>query len=79
MEYTYTVIYQLTEEGGTSAYVPALGVNTQGGSLEEARSMAKDLIQDQVETFVKTGKVVPQETERYEGEKVSVKVTVTVT
>ena len=79
IEYTYTVRYIPAEEGGYLAQVPALnGATTQGETLEEARAMVKDLIQGHIEALLKLGRPVPEETEVYQGEKLTVKLSVSV-
>jgi antitoxin HicB len=42
----YTVIYERAEEGGYYAHIPALEITTEGESLEEAREMARDAIEN---------------------------------
>ena len=77
MEYTYTVVYEPAEEGGYLAHVPTLnGATTHGQTLEEAREYAKDMIQGYIESLIKGGQAVPEETEPYEGERITVKVAV---
>jgi predicted RNase H-like HicB family nuclease len=42
---TYTVCFEAAEEGGYYAHVPALGITTEGETLKEAKSMARDAIE----------------------------------
>lgn len=59
----YTVIFQPAEEGGYNVTVPALpGCFTQGDSLEEARVMAREVIQLCVECLQEDGEKVPDDT-----------------
>jgi antitoxin HicB len=62
-EYQYTVIlYPEPDEGGYSVTVPALpGCVTQGETLEEAITMAKDAIHLYVETLRAEGEAIPEE------------------
>jgi antitoxin HicB len=62
-EYQYTVIlYPEPDEGGYSVTVPALpGCVTQGETLEEAITMAKDTIHLYVETLRAEGEAIPEE------------------
>lgn len=77
MEFTYTVIFEPAEEGGYIAQVPALDdATTQGETLEEARLWAKDLIEGVLETLIKLGRPLPQETGHRQGEKITVRVAV---
>ena len=64
-EYQYTIIlHPDTEEGGHTVTVPALpGCVTQGETLEEAITMAKDAIRLHVETLIAYGEPVPEERE----------------
>ncbi|MBI1729779.1 type II toxin-antitoxin system HicB family antitoxin [Candidatus Acetothermia bacterium] len=79
MELTYTVIFEPAEEGGYLAHVPALNdATTQGETLEDARFWVKDLIQGYLESLLKAGQPLPTEHEKYEGEKVTIKLAVEV-
>jgi predicted RNase H-like HicB family nuclease len=64
-EYRYTIIlHPDPEEGGYTVTVPALpGCVTQGETLEEAITMAKDAIRLHVETLIAEGEPVPEERE----------------
>ena len=58
----YTVRVHRAEEGGYWAEVPALpGCFTQGETLDEVRTMAKEAIELFVESLIKVGKEVPVE------------------
>lgn len=81
MEYTYTVVYEPAEEGGYLAHVPALnGATTHGDTVEEARSMAQDMIQGYIESLLKDGQSPPREdVTNVDGESMTVKLNVSVT
>lgn len=60
----YTVIFDLNENGGYTVTVPALpGLVTEGGTLEEAKAMARDAIACYVEGLLKDGEPIPEERE----------------
>jgi antitoxin HicB len=61
----YTIIlHPEPEEGGYTVTVPALeGCVTQGETLEEAITMARDAIQLYIETLKAEGLPVPEEQE----------------
>ncbi len=72
--YTYTVIYEPAEEGGYVVHVPALnGIVTQGETLEEAETMAIDLIRGYIETLQEKGLPIPQEPIEAKPEQLSLK------
>lgn len=59
MEYSYTVIFEPAEEGG-SVTCPALpGLVTEGDTLEEARIMAADAIRAYLESLRKDNRLRP--------------------
>ena len=59
---TYTVYFVPEEEGGGyTADIPALGVVTEGETLEEARDMAKDAIEGWIEAARELGKTIPDD------------------
>lgn len=60
-EYDYTVIFVPDPDGGYVAEVPALGITTQGETIEEARAMAPDAIRGYLESLEKAGEPVPME------------------
>jgi antitoxin HicB len=64
-EYQYTIIlHPDPDEGGYTVTVPALpGCVTQGETIEEAITMAKDAIRLYVESLIADGEVVPEERE----------------
>jgi len=73
LEYTYTAIFEPAEEGGYVVHVPALnGAVTQGETLQEARTWAKDLILSIIEASIETGRPIPREVEEIKGEKITV-------
>ncbi len=77
-KYSYTVLFEPTEEGGYTVTVPALpGLVTEGATLEEARAMAADAIQCHIESLLKDGEPVPKDVE-IELEPVKEKVSVSV-
>ncbi len=63
--YEYTIIlHPDTEDGGYTVTVPALpGCVTQGETLEEAITMAKDAIRLHIETLIDEGEPIPEEHE----------------
>jgi antitoxin HicB len=60
-EYRYTVVFESAEEGGYVVHIPALGIATEGETLEEARSMAHDAITGYIESLQKHGEPIPRE------------------
>ena len=44
--HAFTVIYEPAEEGGFYAHIPALDVTTEGETLEDAKLMARDAIEN---------------------------------
>jgi antitoxin HicB len=61
-DYQYTVVFEPGEEGGYVVTVPALpGLVTEGDTLEEARTMAKDAIRGYLESLLKHGEEIPLE------------------
>ena len=66
-EYSYTVLFELAEEGGYMVTCPALpGLVTEGDSLEEAREMAQDAIRCYLESMQKDGLAIPRDKKRKE-------------
>jgi antitoxin HicB len=64
-QYEYTVVFEPAEEGGFIVRVPALhGIATQGETLDEARTMAEDLIRGYLQSLRKHGEPIPVEHER---------------
>jgi len=58
----YTVVIEPAAEGGYWAHVPALpGCFTQGDTLEEVVTMAKEAVEGFVEMLVNLGKPIPVE------------------
>ena len=64
-DYHYTIIlHPDTDEGGYTVTVPSLpGCITQGETLEEAITMAKDAIRLHIESLIEDGQPVPEEHE----------------
>jgi predicted RNase H-like HicB family nuclease len=62
-QYSYTVVFEPDVElaGGYVASVPALGIATQGESLEEARTMVQEAILGCIEGLQQEGQPIPQE------------------
>lgn len=56
-------IYFIPDEiaSGYTAHIPALGIATEGESLEEATAMAKDAIEGWIEAAEKLGKPIPED------------------
>ncbi len=60
--HNYTVLFEPQPEGGYTVSCPALpGVVTEGDTLEEARSMAKDAILGYLESLKKDGLPFPDD------------------
>ena len=59
-QFSFTVLFEPTEEGGYTAIVPALpGVVTEGRTLDEARAMARMLCRGRpMERVVMRGRCV---------------------
>ena len=59
-EYSYTVLFEPSPDGGYVVTCPALpAVITQGETLEEARSMARDAIRLYLEHLREEGEPIP--------------------
>lgn len=57
---SYTVVLEPEPEGGYSAYIPALrGAQTQGETVEEVLSNARDVIAGYIEILIDRGEPVP--------------------
>ncbi len=64
-ERTYTVVFeQDIETGRFTASIPALRCITEGDTLDEARSMAKEAIELELAALKEKGFPIPQETSR---------------
>lgn len=77
--FEYTVIFEPTEEGGYTVYVPALpGLTTEGRTLDEAKKMAEEAIECHIEALIVSGLSVPKEEKDFTpiSEKISVPVNV---
>ena len=60
--YTYTVVFEPSLEGGYTVTCPALpGVVTEGDTLDEARAMVKDAIEGYLEVLKEDGESIPVE------------------
>jgi predicted RNase H-like HicB family nuclease len=61
-EYRYTVLFEPVEEGGYVVTCPALpGLVTEGDTLREARTMARDAIRAYLESLRKDGLPIPSD------------------
>lgn len=62
-KYQYTVFFE-PQEGGYNVIVPAIPeICTFGESLQEARAMAEDAIRCYLESALKNGEPIPEDTE----------------
>jgi len=62
MAHTYTVILRREPEGGYSVVVPALpGCVTEGETIPDALSMAREAIECYLESLIQHGEPVPEE------------------
>ena len=57
----YTVIYELAEDGEYYAHVPALDLTTEGETLEEAKEMARDAIENTLACLKELNMPFPEE------------------
>lgn len=58
----YMVYYLPDEEaGGYTVHIPALGIVTEGETLEEARAMAKDAIDGRIAALQELGQSIPDD------------------
>jgi predicted RNase H-like HicB family nuclease len=58
----YTAYFIPDEEaGGYTAHIPALGLVTEGETLEEARDMAKDAIEGRIAALRHLGQPIPKD------------------
>ena len=61
-ELSYTVVFDLNENGGYTVTVPALpGLVTEGATLEEAKEMAREAMACYLEGLSKDGEPFPDE------------------
>ena len=61
-EYSYTVIFELNENGGYTVTVPALpGLVTEGENMDEAKMMAREAIACYLEGLQNDGEPLPVE------------------
>lgn len=59
-EYSFTVLFEPSEEGGYVARCPALpGLVAEGETLEKAREMAREAIRGYLESVRKDGRPIP--------------------
>ncbi|PJE61456.1 type II toxin-antitoxin system HicB family antitoxin [Candidatus Roizmanbacteria bacterium CG10_big_fil_rev_8_21_14_0_10_39_12] len=59
---SYTVMYQKAQEGGFTAFVPALsGCHTQGETFEETESNVREAIELYIESITADNKEIPNE------------------
>ena len=67
MALTYKVLLQKAPEGGFTVNVPALpGCITEGDTLDEAMSMAKEAIELYVEELQSRGEDIPDDSDTLE-------------
>lgn len=57
----YTVIYEPAEDGGFYAHIPTLDITTEGETLDEAKEMARDAIENTLACLVEQNLPVPRE------------------
>ncbi len=57
----YTVIYEPAEEGGYYAHIPALEITTEGETLDEAKEMARDAIDNTLACLRQLNLTIPEE------------------
>jgi antitoxin HicB len=57
----YTVMYEPAEEGGFYAHIPALDVITEGATLDEAKEMARDAIENTLACLKEQKLPIPEE------------------
>ena len=57
----YTVIYAPAEGGGYYAHIPALEITTEGATLEVAKEMARDAIENTLACLKELNLPIPQE------------------
>jgi antitoxin HicB len=61
-EYSFTVFFEPTAEGGYVITCPALpGLVTEGDTLAEARKMARDAIRAYLDSLRKDGEAIPSD------------------
>jgi len=66
--YSYSVFYEAAPEGGFVAFVPSLpGCHTQGETLEETESNAKEAIEVYLESLAAHNEAIPEETKSFQG------------
>lgn len=58
---SYTVIYEPAEQGGYYAHIPALDITTEGETLEEAKGMARDAIENTLACLKELNLPIPEE------------------
>ncbi len=58
---SYTVIYEPAEKSGYYAHIPALDVTTEGETLEEAKEMARDAIENTLACLKELKLPIPKE------------------
>ncbi len=67
MHYTYKVMLHKAPEGGFTASVPVLpGCITEGDTLDEAISMAKEAIELYIEELTSRGEEIPDDSKTFE-------------
>lgn len=61
MARSYSVIYEPADEGGYYAHIPALEITTEGETLEEAKEMARDAIDNALACLKELNLPLPEE------------------
>ena len=60
--HTFTMLFQLAQEGGYVVTCPALpGLVSEGDTMEEARRMAEDALRLYLETLIEDGVPIPSD------------------
>ena len=57
----YTVIYEPAEDSGYYAHIPALDITTEGETLEEAKEMARDALENTLACLKELKLPIPEE------------------
>jgi antitoxin HicB len=75
LEFSYTVVFEPGAEGGFIASVPAFaGLTIQGDTLQEARTMARQAIEECLAALIKHGEEIPTDSNLAHIERIAVNV-----
>lgn len=75
--YSYSVFYEMAQEGGYIASVPSLpGCHSQGDTLEETEANIKEAVEIYLESLYFYKEIIPEEKQSFQG---TVKVTMPLT